>query len=106
MLLAALAQESRLAVFRLLVQYGPEGLPAGQISATLGIAPNTLTFHLKELVRAGLLSSRSSGRYVFYAVDFSVMSRLIVFLTENCCQGAACMPALSPACCPQPGAEP
>lgn len=100
-LLAALAQESRLAVFRLLVQQGPAGLAAGQISASLGIAPNTLTFHLKELTHAGLLSSRPAGRFVFYAVNFSVMSGLMAFLVDNCCQGEGCLPELSPLCGPE-----
>ena len=104
-LLAALAQESRLAIFRLLVQQGPQGLAAGQISARLGIAPNTLTFHLKELTQAGLLRSRQAGRFVFYSANFSAVDSLIAFLTENCCQGEACLPALSAACCPQ-GSEP
>lgn len=89
-LLAALAQESRLAVFRLLVQRGPEGMPAGQIASHLGIAANTLSFHLKELSRVGLLQSRSQGRFVHYSADFALMRQLLVFLTQNCCQGQGC----------------
>lgn len=100
-LLAALAQESRLAVFRLLVQQGPDGLPAGQISTTLGIPANTLSFHLKELTHAGLLTSRQAGRFVFYAANFPVMTGLIAFLMDNCCQGEGCFPELLPLCGPQ-----
>jgi len=91
--LAALAQNTRLAVYRLLVQQGPSGLAAGEIGGALGIAPATLSFHLKELAHAGLVSSRQEGRFVFYAADFERMNELIAFLTENCCAadgGSAC----------------
>ena len=88
--LAALAQDTRLSIFRLLVEQGPEGLPAGIIGEQLGLANATLSFHLKELNNAGLLTSRPEGRYIFYSVDFTAMNSLLAYLTENCCQGAAC----------------
>ena len=92
--LAALAQESRLAVYRLLVQQGPSGVAAGEIAATLGLTPATLSFHLKELSHAGLVESMQQGRYVFYSADFKAMNTLLAFLTENCCaaDGGACGP--------------
>lgn len=88
--LAALAQESRLAIFRLLVQTGPEGLSAGRIAEALGIAPSSLSFHLKELSYANLVSSRQESRYVIYSANFQQMNALIGFLTENCCSGEPC----------------
>jgi ArsR family transcriptional regulator len=88
--LGALAQESRLSVFRLLVQQGPEGLNPGQIAAKLKISPPTLSFHLKELAAAGLIRARPEGRHIRYCVDFKATSALVGFLTENCCQGQAC----------------
>jgi|SRR5882672_6054429 len=92
--LAALAQTTRLAVFRALVQQGPSGLAAGEIASKLGIAPATLSFHLKELSRAGLVLARQDGRFIFYAADFSAMNELLEFLTENCCAAdcATCGP--------------
>jgi len=90
--LAALAQESRLAVFRLLVQAGHEGLSVGRIGEALGIPPSSLSFHMKELSHAGLVSSRQEGRYVIYAANFNAMNEVIAFLTENCCGGAPCLP--------------
>jgi DNA-binding transcriptional ArsR family regulator len=86
--LAALSQENRLAVFRLLVQAGPDGVAAGQVAEELGIAPNTLTFHLDRLKGAGLITVRRDGRSMIYAARFKAMNDLISFLTENCCQGA------------------
>lgn len=86
--LAALAQESRLAVFRLLVEAGPEGLPAGEIASRLGIANTTLSFHLKELVHAGLIHAAPQGRFIRYAPDITRMNDLVGFLTDNCCGGA------------------
>ena len=83
--LAALAQDTRLAVYRLLVQQGPTGLAAGEIAGALDIAPATLSFHLKELSHAGLVSSRQEGRFIYYAAHFEAMNALIAFLTENCC---------------------
>ena len=88
--LGALAQGSRLEMYRLLVQAGPPGLPAGQIGERLGVPPATLSFHLAHLVRAGLAKSRQDGRYVIYSADFSKMDGLIRFLTRNCCGGKAC----------------
>ena len=94
--LTALAQEHRLAVFRLLVQAGPEGLPAGQVADALGLAPNTLTFHFDRLRSAGLVTVRRDGRSMIYAAQFAAMNALLAFLTENCCQGATekCAPAI------------
>ena len=89
-LLAALAQETRLSVFRLLVEQGPDGLPAGQIAEQLGISPATLSFHLKELTYAGLTQSRQDGRYVIYSANFKTMDGLLSFLTQNCCAGTPC----------------
>nr|WP_315251975.1 metalloregulator ArsR/SmtB family transcription factor [uncultured Duganella sp.] len=88
--LAALAQESRLAVFRLLVQAGPDGLAASKIGERLEIAPSSLSFHLKELTHAGLIASRQEGRFVIYSADIAAMHGLIDFLTENCCGGIPC----------------
>ena len=88
--LAALAQDSRLAVFRMLVQAGPEGLAAGEIAGRLGLRPATASFHLAQLSHAGLLNSRTQGRFVIYSADFPRMTGLLAFLTENCCGGAAC----------------
>jgi ArsR family transcriptional regulator, arsenate/arsenite/antimonite-responsive transcriptional repressor len=94
--LAALAQDSRLDVFRLLVQAGPEGLPAGEIATALKLAPNTLTFHFDRLRGAGLVTVRRDGRSMIYAARFESMNALLAYLTENCCQGApqACAPAI------------
>ncbi len=100
--LAALAQDSRLDVFRLLVQAGPGGLPAGQVAATLDLAPNTLSFHFDRLRSAGLVTVRRAGRSMIYAARFETMNALLGYLTENCCQGtqscgpAACRPASAP----------
>jgi len=91
--LNAVAQESRLAVFRLLVQAGPDGMAASKIGEQLGIAPSSLSFHLKELSHAELLTQKQDGRFVIYAANFSTMNALIGFLTANCCTGVACGPA-------------
>ena len=88
--LAALAQESRLEVYRLLVQAGPEGLPAGEIAARLDIPSSTLSFHVKTLAHAGLVGSRQDGRFIHYSADFSTMNDLLAFLGENCCGGKPC----------------
>jgi DNA-binding transcriptional ArsR family regulator len=85
--LAALAQDNRLDVFRLLVQAGPDGMSAGQVAAALGLAPNTLTFHFDRLRHAGLVTVRRAGRSMIYAARFERMRALIGYLTENCCQG-------------------
>ena len=92
--LAALAQDSRLDVFRLLVQAGPAGMSAGAVSTALDLAPNTLTFHFDRLRMAGLVSVRREGRSMIYAARFDTMNALLRYLTENCCQGRAdqCMP--------------
>ena len=92
-MLSALAQESRLAIYRLLVQQGPEGLPVGTIGEKLGIPNATLSFHLKELLYAGLVTSRQSGRFVYYAPVIDAMNDLVGYLTENCCQGRSCSPS-------------
>jgi ArsR family transcriptional regulator, arsenate/arsenite/antimonite-responsive transcriptional repressor len=94
--LAALAQDNRLDVFRLLVQAGPQGMPAGAVAEALELAPNTLTFHFDRLRMAGLVTARRDGRSVIYAAQYEKMNALIAFLTENCCRGApaaACKPA-------------
>jgi ArsR family transcriptional regulator len=93
--LAALAQDNRLDVYRLLVQAGPDGLPAGQVAAALKLAPNTLTFHFDRLRGAGLVSVRRDGRSMIYTARYDTMNELLSYLTENCCQGRAgqCMPA-------------
>lgn len=89
-LLSALAQETRLDVFRLLVQQGPAGVPAGQIAERLDISPATLSFHLKELTHAGLTQSRQEGRFVIYSANYAAMDGLLSFLTKNCCAGMPC----------------
>ncbi len=98
--LAALAQANRLAVFRLLVVAGPDGLSVGSIAEALGLANATLSFHLKELTNAGLIASRQEGRFIYYSASMSKMNALIGFLTENCCQGmpGLCEPASSRKC--------
>ena len=93
--LAALAQDTRLAIYRLLVQKGSQGLPAGTIAERLDVPAATLSFHLKELAHAGMIESRQDGRFVYYAANYSRMNGLLGFLSENCCQGDA-------ACAPQP----
>lgn len=85
--LAALAQETRLAIYRLLVQAGAEGVSAGTIAGKLGVTPATLSFHLKELARAGLVTPRSASRFVYYSANYERMAALMTYLTENCCQG-------------------
>jgi DNA-binding transcriptional ArsR family regulator len=99
--LAALAQDNRLDVFRLLVQAGPDGLPAGEVATALELAPNTLSFHFDRLRSAGLVTVRRAGRSMIYAARFETMNALLGYLTENCCQGAqSCGPAAcGPAVC-------
>ena len=94
--LGALAQDSRLAIFRLLVQEGPQGLAAGAIGDKVGIPPTTLSFHLAQLGHAGLVQSRRNGRSIIYAADYARMRQLLDFLTENCCQGSGCAPRATP----------
>lgn len=100
--LSALAQETRLAVFRLLVQAGPNGLAAGVIADRLGIAAPTLSFHLSHLSHAGLISCRRMSRSLIYAADYGAMNALVSFLTENCCGGAL---SCAPVCNPNPAIE-
>ena len=95
--LAALAQETRLAIFRLLVESGPTGLAAGEIAAGVGVSPANLSFHLKELAHAGLVRSRQSGRFVFYSAHYEHMNAVLGYLTENSCARDGCAPCPSPA---------
>jgi ArsR family transcriptional regulator len=102
--LAALAQDNRLEVFRLLVQAGPEGMPAGAVASALALAPNTLTFHFDRLRMAGLVTVRREGRSMIYAAQFETMNALLAFLTENCCGGRpeiCALPADLAACRPK-----
>ncbi len=94
--LGALAHEHRLAVYRMLVECGHNGLPAGSIADRLGVPPSSLTFHLQHLLRAGLVTQRRVSRQLIYAADFAAMNGLVCFLTENCCgRGpSACLPAM------------
>src|SRR5215510_4495356 len=96
--LGALAQETRLALFRLLVTCGPEGLPAGVIAERVGVLPSSLSFHLAQLAHAGLIAQRRLSRQIIYSAEYSAMNELLAYLTENCCgQGvAACVPGLQP----------
>ncbi|MBC3871716.1 ArsR/SmtB family transcription factor [Undibacterium oligocarboniphilum] len=96
--LAALAQESRLAIFRLLVQVGPEGMAATKISEQLGVPPSSLSFHLKELSHADLVESRQAGRFVIYSANMTTMNQMLGFLTENCCGGNPCTPVQAQQC--------
>lgn len=90
--LGALAQEHRLAVFRLLVQAGDEGMPAGAIAEALGVPNSSLSFHLAQLSRAGLIKQERQSRSLIYTADYGAMNALLGYLTENCCAGAACAP--------------
>ncbi len=94
--LAALAQSTRLEIYRLLVAAGPEGMAAGQIAEKLGVAPATLSFHFRTLSHAGLIESRQDGRFVYYSANFAVMNGMVDYLTENCCGG-------NPEACNTPG---
>lgn len=93
----ALAQETRLGIYRLLVTAGPEGMTAGTIAEKLDLPPATLSFHLKELSLAGLARSRQEGRFVIYSANFDTMLGLVSFLTENCCGGSTCAAECAPA---------
>lgn len=95
--LAALAHDTRLALFRMLVERGPDGLSAGVIADRLGVQPSSLTFHVQHLHRAGLLTQRRLGRQLIYAADFAAMNGLVGFLTENCCGRGGCAPVCRPA---------
>ena len=96
--LAALAQETRLAIFRALVEAGPTGMAVGEIGASVKSAPATLSFHLKELANAGLIGARQDGRYIFYSANYPQMNALLGFLSENCCarDGASCSTGCGP----------
>lgn len=99
--LAALAQETRLAVFRLLVEQGPAGLTPGVIAERLDLAPATLSFHLKELANAGLIRARQESRFIHYSADFQAMNGLVGYLTENCCRASGgCETVCAPDCLP------
>ncbi|MBK3842429.1 ArsR/SmtB family transcription factor [Paraburkholderia aspalathi] len=97
--LGALAHESRLAIFRVLVVAGPAGMPAGEIAQQVGLSPSSLSFHLKDLSHAGLVTGNQQGRFIFYSANFDAMNGLVGFLTENCCAGAACAVVDAPQCC-------
>jgi len=100
--LSALAHEHRLAIYRLLVERGPEGLPAGTIGERIGLVPSSLTFHLQNLQRAGLITQQRASRQLIYSADFDIMNGLVGYLTENCCKASgescstACAPTRSP----------
>lgn len=94
-LLSALGHESRLSIFRLLVEAGPDGINASAIGERLDMAPATLSFHLAHLSRVGLIAGRRDSRYIHYSADFGAMDALIAFLTSNCCQGQPCLPRTS-----------
>jgi len=94
--LAGLAQDTRLSIFRLLVEQGPEGLAAGEIVERLALPNATASFHLKELTRAGLITPRQAGRFIYYSANYSTMNALIAYLTENCCKGQTCDIACAP----------
>jgi DNA-binding transcriptional ArsR family regulator len=89
--MSSLAHETRLGIFRLLVQAGSAGLSAGQIHQATQVPAPTLSFHLKELAHAGLVSGRQEGRFVYYSASYPAMNELLAYLTENCCQGEACL---------------
>ncbi len=100
--LAALAQDTRLALFRLLVEQGPAGLTPGRIADMLDVPPATLSFHLKELANAGLIRARHERRFIHYSADFEAMNGLVAYLTENCCRASGgCGPACAPDCNPK-----
>ena len=94
--LAALAQDTRLAIYRLLVQRGPDGLAAGVIAERLDLAGATLSFHLKELTHAGMIEPRQEGRFVYYSANYAQMNALLGYLSENCCQGESCVTVAAP----------
>lgn len=96
--LSALAQEIRLRVFRALVVAGPDGMTPGALAEALGVAPTTLSFHLKELSHAGLIVPTRDGRHLIYRADYAQMNALLGYLTENCCRGASCAEPAAPVC--------
>lgn len=95
--LSGLAQESRLGIFRLLVEQGPEGLSAGVIAENLGLANATASFHLKEMTHAKLVTARQEGRFIYYSANFRTMNGLVAYLTEKCCRESSCDVACLPA---------
>ena len=97
--MSALAQEHRLAAFRLLVEAGPNGLAAGALAEALGVPPSSMSFHLAQLHNAGLVSQRRQSRSLIYAADYAAMNGLMGYLTENCCGGEMCEPELQTVCC-------
>lgn len=94
--LGALAQETRLAIYRLLVQQGPQGMSVGTVAERLELANATLSFHLKELANADLIAARQDGRFIYYSANYPAMNGLVDYLTENCCQGKVCDVACAP----------
>lgn len=98
--LGALAQEHRLAVFRLLVEAGPQGMSAGAIADALEVAPSSMSFHLSQLHHAGLVAQRRESRSIIYSANYEVMNSLIAYLTENCCANSACDAAADSGCAP------
>jgi ArsR family transcriptional regulator, arsenate/arsenite/antimonite-responsive transcriptional repressor len=104
--LAALAQDTRLCIFRLLVRTGPAGLAASRIAEELGIVPSSLSFHLKELNHAGLITPRPEGRFVIYSANFATMNSLMAFLTDSCCGGNPCTPVFVDGTLPETEAPP
>ena len=104
--LAALAQDTRLALYRLLVEQGPAGLTPGRITDVLDVPPATLSFHLKELANAGLIRARQESRFIHYSADFAAMNGLVAYLTENCCRASdTCDSACAPECMPKRSAR-
>jgi ArsR family transcriptional regulator len=95
--LSALSQETRLALFRLLIKRGPEGMAAGLIAEQLGVPPSSLSFHLQQLVHAGLITQRRLSRQLIYSADYTAMNGLMAYLSENCCGVASCAPVCNPA---------
>lgn len=94
--LSSLAQNTRLAIYRLLIQSGPDGLAAGVIAEKLGVPPSSLSFHLAHLTRSGLVRQRRASRSLIYAADYNEMNHLMAYLTENCCGGQTCAPVCQP----------
>src|SRR5208283_3377100 len=103
--LGALAHDTRLAIFRLLVERGPDGLPAGVIAERLGVPPSSLTFHLQHLHRAGLVSQRRLHRQLIYAAYYAAMNGLVLYLTDNCCGRGSAAQACGPVCAPADAAS-
>jgi len=104
--LAALGHESRLAIFRLLVQAGADGINAGLIGEKLKIPPPTLSFHLAHLSRVGLIKGRQESRFIYYVADYGTMDELLAYLTQNCCQGSQCLPKTVAVAVPRKRAKP